>query len=55
MLTLAASLFNLIFSGFTFFAEKILQHGFNHDTFTLMMHMLALSGIVFNLLGGWLS
>jgi MFS family permease len=56
VLTLAASLFNMIFSGFTFFAESILEeHGFDHDTFTLMMAMLALSGIVFNLLGGWLS
>ena len=56
VLTLAASLFNMIFSGFTFFAETILdEHGFNHDTFTLMMAMLALSGIAFNLLGGWLS
>ncbi len=56
MLTLAASLFNLIFSGFTFFAEAILdEHGFNHDAFTLVMAMLALSGIVCNLLGGWLG
>ncbi len=56
VLTLAASLFNMIFSGFTFFAETILvEHGFDHNMFILMMALLALSGIVFNLLGGWLS
>src|SRR5262249_27413305 len=31
------------------------EHGFGHDTFTLVMALLPLSGIVFNLLGGWLS
>jgi MFS family permease len=54
--TLAASLFNMIFSGFTFFAQSVLEeHGFNQGTFTLVMAMLALSGIVCNLLGGWLG
>jgi MFS family permease len=54
--TLAASLFNLVFSGFTFFAQGVLEEqGFDQGTFTLVMAMLALSGIVFNLLGGWLS
>jgi MFS family permease len=54
--TLSTSLFNMIFSGFTFFAETILdEHGFDHDTFTLVMALLALNGIVFNLLGGWVS
>src|SRR5262249_47588076 len=43
VLTLAASLFNLIFSGFTFFAEAVLEeHGFGHDAFTLVMAILAL-------------
>jgi predicted MFS family arabinose efflux permease len=56
VLTLAASLFNLVFSGFTFFAQSVLaEQDFDANTFTLVMATLALSGIVCNLLGGWLS
>ena len=53
--TAAASLFNMIFSGFTFFAQDVLaEHDFDAEIFRTVMAMLALSGIVFNLLGGWL-
>ena len=54
--TVAASLFNLIFSGFTFFAQKVLEdQGFDAGTYLLVMGLMTFSGLIVNLLAGWLS
>jgi MFS family permease len=54
--TLAASLFNLVWSAFTLFPKPILAaHGFDDDTFIQVMTVLAMTGLVSNLLGGWLA
>ncbi len=54
--TLAAALFNLVWSAVTLFNESLLaDRGFGHDTFLLVMAVLAGSGLPANLVGGWLS
>jgi MFS family permease len=57
VLTLAASLFNMIFSAFTFFSESVLEaQGFgDKSTFTSLMAVLMASGLAANLLAGALS
>jgi predicted MFS family arabinose efflux permease len=57
VLTLAASLFNMIFSAFTFFSESVLEaQGFgDKSTFTNIMAVLMVSGLAANLLAGALS
>jgi MFS family permease len=57
VLTLAASLFNMIFSAFTFFSESVLEaQGFgDKSTFTTLMAVLMASGLAANLLAGALS
>jgi MFS family permease len=57
VLTLASSLFNMIFSGFIFFSESVLEaQGFREkSTFSSMLVVLMLSGLATNLLAGWLS
>jgi MFS family permease len=57
VLTLAASLFNMIFSAFTFFSESVLEaQGFREkSTFTTLMAVLMASGLAANLLAGALS
>jgi MFS family permease len=57
VLTLAASLFNMIFSAFTFFSESVLEaQGFgDKSTFTTLMAVLMVSGLAANLLTGALS
>ncbi len=54
--SLATSLFNLLWSGITLFNEKILnEQGFGDKTFDLVMALLAGSGLISNLLAGWLA
>jgi predicted MFS family arabinose efflux permease len=54
--SLATSLFNLLWSAITLFNESILkEHGFGPKTFDLVMALLAGSGLVSNLLAGWLA
>jgi predicted MFS family arabinose efflux permease len=57
VLTLASSLFNMIFSAFTFFSESVLEaQGFgDKSTFTTVMAVLMASGLAANLLAGALS
>jgi MFS family permease len=57
VLTLAASLFNMVFSAFIFFSESVLEaQGFREkSTFTNLMAVLMASGLAANLLAGWLS
>jgi MFS family permease len=57
VLTLAASLFNMTFSAFTFFSESLLEaQGFgDKSTFTTLMAVLMVSGLAANLLAGALS
>jgi MFS family permease len=57
VLTLAASLFNMIFSAFAFFSKSVLEgQGLRDaDTFTHVMAAMALSGLLANLLAGWLA
>src|SRR5262249_9156153 len=57
VLTLAASLFNMIFSAFTFFSESVLeaQEVGDKSTFTTLMAVLMASGLAANLLAGALS
>ena len=54
--SLGTSLFGLMWSAITLFNEKILEdHGFDHQTFILVMALLSASGLVANLAGGWLA
>jgi MFS family permease len=54
--TLAAALFNLVWSAVTLFNESILNdHGLGNDTFILVMGVLVFSGLPANLVAGWLS
>jgi len=54
--SLATSLFNLLWSAITLFNEKILnEQGFGDKTFDLVMALLAGSGLISNLLAGWLA
>jgi len=54
--TLAASLFNLVWSAITLFNESILEERhFDHDTFVLVMATLVATGLPANLLTGWLA
>jgi MFS family permease len=54
--TAATSLFNLIFSGFTFFAQGVLEsQGFDANTYLIVMGGMTFSGLIVNLLAGWLS
>jgi MFS family permease len=56
MFTLAAALFNLVWSAVTLFNESILaDHGLGNDTFILVMAVLVFSGLPTNLLAGWLA
>src|SRR5262249_5283591 len=57
VLTLAASLFNMVFSAFTFFSESILNaQGFGEkSTFTSLMAVLMVSGLAANILAGAMS
>ncbi len=53
---LATSLFGLTWSAITLFNQAILQaHGFDQDTFLLVMILLTVSGLLTNLLAGWLA
>jgi MFS family permease len=55
-ITLATSLFNLVWSAITLFNESILaEQGLDHDTFILVMAVLAFSGLPTNLLAGYLA
>jgi MFS family permease len=54
--TLAASLFNLVWSAITLFNEKLLgAQGLGHDTFVLSMAVLGFTGLPANLIAGWLA
>jgi MFS family permease len=54
--TLAAALFNVVWSAVTLFNESILaERGFGHDTFLLVMAVLVAAGLPANLIGGWLA
>jgi len=54
--TLASSLFGLIWSAITLFNQPILEHqGFAVWTFSLVLALLTASGLVCNLVGGWLA
>jgi MFS family permease len=54
--TLSTSLFGLVWSAITLFNQSILQeHGFDAQTSYLVMALLTGSGLVSNLLGGWLA
>jgi MFS family permease len=54
--SLAAACFGLIWSAVTLFNESILlEHDFGPNDFLLVMAILAGSGLVSNLLGGWLA
>jgi MFS family permease len=54
--TLAAALFNLMWSAITLFNESLLaRRGVGHDTFVLAMGVLTAAGLPANLLGGWLA
>jgi MFS family permease len=54
--TLAAALFNLMWSALTLFQQPILEeHGFGPTTFLVVMTVLATSGLPSNLIGGWLT
>jgi MFS family permease len=54
--TLGTSLFNLAWSGITLYNQSILEkRGFDQDTFYLVMALLTASGLVSNLLGGWVA
>jgi len=57
VLTLAASLFNMIFSAFVFFSESVLNaQGLpEKSTFTTLMAVLMVSGLTANLLAGAVS
>ena len=54
--TLAAAMFNLTWSAITLFQESLLiERGFNHDAFILVMGLLVAAGLPANLLTGWLA
>ncbi len=54
--SLATSQFGLIWAAITFFNQSILnEHGFDEQTFLLVMAVLTGSGLISNLLGGWLA
>jgi MFS family permease len=54
--SLATSLFGLLWSAITLFNQAILEeHRFNAQTFYLVMALLTASGLVANLVGGWLA
>jgi MFS family permease len=54
--SLATSLFGLLWSAITLFNQAILEeHHFGAETFYLVMALLTASGLVANLVGGWLS
>jgi MFS family permease len=54
--SLAAALFNFMWSAITLFNESILaEHGFDKTTFILVMAVLVFSGLPANLAAGWLS
>ncbi len=54
--TLAAAMFNLTWSAITLFQESLLvERGFNHDSFILVMGLLVAAGLPANLLTGWLA
>jgi MFS family permease len=56
LFSLAMSLYGLLISAFTLFPEAILEeHGFNMQTYKLMMSVLMVCGLVSNLVGGWLA
>ena len=56
LVSLGTSLFGLIWSAITLFNQSILEeHGFDAQTFLLVMAILTGSGLVSNLAGGWLS
>jgi predicted MFS family arabinose efflux permease len=57
VLTLAAALFNMVFSAFTFFSESVLEaQGFrDKSTFTRLMAVLMASGLAANLVAGALG
>ncbi|MBY0525372.1 MAG: MFS transporter [Gemmataceae bacterium] len=54
--SLATSLFGLVWSAITLFNQSILaERGFDARTFYLVMALLTGSGLVANLVGGWLA
>lgn len=54
--TLAAALFNLVWSAITLYNQDLLkERGFGRQTFILVMAILAGSGLPANLIGGWLA
>jgi MFS family permease len=54
--SLATSWFGLMWSALTLFNQSILaDHGFGAEIFYLVMAVLVASGLVANLLGGWLT
>jgi MFS family permease len=54
--TLATALYGLVWSGITLFNQSILEeHGFGAREFYLVMAVLAGSGMVCNLVTGWLT
>jgi MFS family permease len=53
--TLAASLFNLVWSAITLFNESLLaDQELGHDTFLIVMGALVFTGLPANLISGWL-
>jgi MFS family permease len=55
-ITLATSLFNLVWSAITLFNESILaEQGLDHDVFMLVMTVLAFIGLPTNLIAGYLA
>src|SRR5262249_25529195 len=54
--SLATSWFNLTWSAVTLSNQAILEeHGFDYNTFLLVMAVLTASGLPSNLVGGWLA
>ncbi len=54
--SLGTSLFGLMWSAITLFNQAILEdHGFGAETFYLVMALLTASGLVANLLAGWVA
>jgi len=55
-ITLATSLFNLVWSAITLFNESILaEQGLDHDAFIMVMAVLAFSGLPTNIMAGYLA
>ncbi len=56
IVSLATSLFGLMWSAVTLFNQSILEeHGFDEQAFLAVMAILTASGLVSNLLAGWLA